>query len=74
MLKPKYTDTLTDAPREANERARLKEISLKWAKIANERAKEESALPGTAAIKKDAGAKRSGAEFVPSRKPPIFFQ
>jgi hypothetical protein len=41
MRKSKSTATLTPAQREACERARLKRISLKWAKIARERAKED---------------------------------
>lgn len=39
------TVMLTDAQREAYERARLKQISLKWAKVASERAKED-VFPG----------------------------
>ena len=42
MAKPESTVMLTHTQREAYERARLKQISLKWNKIASERAKEMS--------------------------------
>ena len=45
MTKPETTVVMTDVQREAYERARLEEISLKWAKIARERAKQDL-LPG----------------------------
>jgi hypothetical protein len=41
VRKPKFTAALTAVQREDLERARLKEISLKWTKIAREKAKED---------------------------------
>jgi hypothetical protein len=41
MRKLKSTVALTAVQREDRERARLKQISLKWAKIAREKAKED---------------------------------
>ena len=43
-MSPRST-ALTAEHREAWDRARLKEISLKWAKIAREKAKEDSYIP-----------------------------
>ena len=45
MTKPEATVMLTDAQRESYERSQLKKISLKWAKIASERAKQD-VFPG----------------------------
>ena len=45
MRKPKSTVSLTPTQREAGEQARLKRISLKWAKIAREKAKEDVFTP-----------------------------
>jgi hypothetical protein len=44
MSKSRYT-ALTAEHREAWESARLKEISLKWAKIARAKAREDSYIP-----------------------------
>jgi hypothetical protein len=41
MTQPKYTSVLTALQREDHERARLRKIALKWAKISKERAKED---------------------------------
>jgi hypothetical protein len=41
MKNPKSTAALTAVQREDHERVRLKEISLTWAKIAREKAKED---------------------------------
>ena len=45
MTKPETTVMMTDVEREAYERAQREEVSLKWVKIARDRAKTDL-LPG----------------------------